>query len=110
MAEDQSVHIVSWPKEPAGLAHHFDPDQPCPVVLSFDNSPAHVVVATERGASLAVNMNMNLKVPETLPICIKLCEPICAESNYTIGISIFDRPVVSLTIRGRTRLFSCREE
>ncbi len=110
MAEDHTVHIVSWPAEPAGLAHHFDPDQPCPVVLSFDNSPAHVVVATERGASLAVNMNMNLKVPETLPICIKLCEPICAESNYTIGISIFDRPVVSLTIRGRTRLFSCREE
>ena len=110
MAEDHTVHIVSWPKEAAGLAHHFDPEQPCPVVVSFDDSPARVVVATQRGAALDVNLNTNLRVPETLPICIKLCEPICAESNYTIGISIFDRPVVSLTIRGRTRLFSCRED
>ncbi len=55
-------------------------------------------------------MNMDLRVPEAVPLCINLCEPICAESNYTIGISIFDRPVVSLTIRGRTRLSGCREE
>jgi hypothetical protein len=54
-------------------------------------------------------MNMNLKVPETIPICIRLCEPICAESNYTIGLSIFDRPLISITIRGKTRFYSCNE-
>jgi len=110
MAEKQNVHIVGWPAEPARLEHRFDPETPCPVSVSFQEAPARVVVASEPGRSLAVDMNMNLKVPETLPICIKLCEPICAESSYTIGISIFDRPVASLTIRGKTRLFSCREE
>jgi hypothetical protein len=55
-------------------------------------------------------MAMNLRAPETLPLCIRLCEPICAESNYTIGISIFDRPVITITLRGKTRLFGCREE
>jgi hypothetical protein len=110
MAEDHNVHIVGWPKEPAGLQHHFDPAAPVPVSVSFEPSPARVVISTEAGRSLGVDMNMALRAVETIPICIKLCEPICIESNYTIGISIFDRPVISITIRGKTRLSSCREE
>ena len=110
MADEHDVRILSWPKEPAGLQHHFDPGQPVPVSISFQPSPARMVVSTEPNRRLAVDMDMNLRAPETLPLCIKLCEPICAESNYTIGISIFDRPVISITIRGKTRLSSCREE
>jgi hypothetical protein len=110
MAEDQNVRILDWPKEPAGLQHHFDPGQSLPVSVSFQPSPARVVVSTEAGRRMAVDMDMNLRASQALPLCIKLCEPICAESDYTIGISIFDHPVISITIRGKTRLSSCREE
>ena len=55
-------------------------------------------------------MNMAMRATDAIPLCISLCEPICAESSYTIGITIFDRPVISITIRGRTRLSACREE
>jgi hypothetical protein len=110
MAEDMNVRIVAWPGEPVQLAHRFDPDSPAPVQVSFGASPAKVFISTEPGNTLAVDMNMNVQVPETLPICIRLCEPICAESHYTIAISIFDRPVITLTIRGKTRLFSSRED
>jgi hypothetical protein len=110
MAEEHNVRITGWPAEPAGLQHHFDPEQPASVSVSFQPSPARVVVSTEPGRRLGVDMNMLLRARETIPLCISLCEPICAESNYIIGISIFDRPVVSITIRGKTRLSNCREE
>jgi hypothetical protein len=110
MAEEHQVHIVSWPPEPARLEHHFPQEQNIPVSVSFDGTPAHVVIAALRENPLAVNMAMNLRAPETLPLCIRLCEPICVESAYTIGISIFDRPVITITLRGKTRLFGCREE
>jgi hypothetical protein len=110
MAEEQQVHIVSWPPEPAQLEHHFRQDENVPVSISFENTPARVVIASLVDHPLGVNMNMVLRAPETLPLCVRLCEPICADSNYTIGISIFDRPVITITIRGTTRLFGCREE
>jgi hypothetical protein len=50
---------------------------------------------------------MNLAAKDTIPVCIKVCEPICAESSYTIGIDVFDRPVAQITIKGLTRLFNC---
>lgn len=110
MADEHNVHIVGWPVQAAALEHRFARGEPLPVSISFDTTPAHVVVASLRDNPLVVNMNMNLRVPETLPLCIRLCEPICAESNYTIGISIFGRPVISITLRGKTRLFGCGEE
>ena len=110
MADEHNVHIVSWPGEPAGLEHYFAKGETLPVSVSFGNTPARVVVMTPQDEPLVVSMNMDLRAPRTLPLCISLCEPICADSNYTIGISIFDRPVISITIRGRTRFFGCREE
>ncbi len=110
MAEEHHVNIVSWPPEPVRLAHQFRQTEDIPVAISFENSPVRVVIASPPDNPLAVNMNMNLRAPETLPLCIRLCEPICAESNYTIAISIFDRQVITITIRGKTRLFGCREE
>lgn len=97
MADEQpSVRIVEWPKEPAQLEHQFDPDRPVPVNVAFDE-----------GAAVALDMRMALTAREDVPLCIKICEPICARSEYTIGIDIFDRPVALVTIRGTTKLFAC---
>ena len=109
MAEDHNVSIISWPKDPALLEHRFDLDKPCPVSIHFTEEPARVEVSTAKGKSLDVNMDMKVAVRETIPVCIKLCEPLCAESDYSVGISVFDRPVVSISVRGMTRLFNCRE-
>jgi len=47
---------------------------------------------------------------EPVPVCLKLCEPICARSEYTVGIDIFDRPVAAITIKGLTKLFGCDDK
>ncbi len=109
MADETKVTIAAWPKDPAALEHHFSADSPCPVSISFTDSPAHVVVSTEPQQPLAVNMNMQLTAREPIPLCIKLCEPICARSDYTIGINVFDNPVASINVRGTTRLEACRD-
>ena len=43
-------------------------------------------------------------------LCVSVCEPICAQSEYTIGIDIFDRPVASITVLGTTKLYNCPEK
>ena len=40
-------------------------------------------------------------------LCIRVCEPICARSDYTVGITLCDRPVASVTVSGTTRLLNC---
>lgn len=110
MADENIVRIIEWPKEPAHLAHRFELDKPCPVSISFEQTPANVILSTSREQPLVVNMNMNLIAREMIPICIKLCEPICARSEYAIGITLFDRPIISITFKGTTKLFNCNEE
>ena len=110
MADEHNVSIIAWPKDPASLLHRFDPDEPCPVSISFADTPARVIVSTEPRQPMEVDMDMKVTVKETIPVCIKLCEPICAKSDYTIGINIFDNPFASITVRGMTKLFNCSEE
>lgn len=55
-------------------------------------------------------MDSSIAVRGDVPICIRLCEPICAKSEYAIGITIFDRPVATITVSGLTRLFNCDEK
>ncbi len=113
MAQQENiVTIVAWPKEPAALEHHFVLEKPCPVSISFEKTPATVIVQTSPQQPLQVDMNMNMNVVarQPIPLCIKVCEPICARSDYTIGIDIFDRPVAAITVKGQTRFFNCREE
>lgn len=47
---------------------------------------------------------------QQIPVCIRLCEPICARSEYSIDITVFDRPVASITVAGQTRLFNCDDK
>ncbi len=96
--EQDVVKIVEWPKERALLEHRFDADAPAHVVVSSNEQPFHV------------DMLMNVAAREVIPVCIKVCEPICAESNYTIAIDMFDRPLAAITIKGLTRIFNCGDK
>jgi len=88
----------------------MEPQQNIITITAWPKEPANVVVQTNPDRPFNVDMNMNLLAREVIPICIKVCEPICARSEYTIGIDIFDRPVAAITVKGQTRLFSCKEE
>ena len=111
MANDTQLRILEWPAGPALLRHGFDADSaPLPVALQFGPSPVNVMLAAPPGQPLVVAMGMNLAARQPLPICIKLCDPICIDSDYTVAITLFDRPIISITIKGRTRLFNCGEE
>jgi len=110
MAEQEFVHIVEWPKDQAAqLQHDFTGKTPCPVSIRFEPAPAHLAVETWPKEPLRVDMNMHVDATQVIPVCIKLCEPICVESEYKIAIDIFDRPVASIAISGMTRLFNCRQ-
>lgn len=107
---EQTVSIVSWPEQAARLDHTFNLDKPCPVSISFEPAPANVVLSSDPQRPLQVSMAMQLVAREPVPVCISVCEPICARSDYTIGIEVFGNPFASITVRGTTRLFACREE
>jgi len=53
---------------------------------------------------------MRLSAEKPVPVCITVCEPLCLESRYEIGITIFDRPVADLVIKGVTRIFACDDK
>jgi len=109
--EERKVTIVAWPKEPALLEHRFTSDKPCRVSVSFEEKPpAHVVIETSKEKPFFVDMDMKVTPTKTIPVCLKVCEPICIKSDYTIGVDIFDRPVANIKIRGLTRVYNCREE
>lgn len=106
-AEETSVSIVGWPEGPARLDHRFAGGEPCPVTVTFAPQPAYVVVATAPEQPLRVQMAMELATKRPLPVCISLCEPICARSDYTVGIQIFGNPFATIDVRGTTRFDRC---
>jgi len=108
MADEHDVRIVDWPEKAARLTHTFDLDRPCPVSIRFEDAPARVQVSTSE-QPLKVDMGMAVSASEPIPVCIKVCEPICARSSYRIGITVFDQPVAQIGIQGETRLFNCDE-
>lgn len=109
MAEDSTIRIEAWPKDQhLRLAHLFEDGEPCPVKVGFDG-PLDVQVATgEKPLDVAMAMQVSARQP--VPLCISLCEPICAKSDYRIDIAIFDQPVANILVRGLTRLFNCKDE
>ena len=98
-AEERVVRITQWPEQQAQLTHSFNADRPASVRLS-----------TVPQQPLQVEMAMAVSSREPVKLCVSVCEPICAQSEYTIGIDIFDRPVASITVRGMTRLFNCSDK
>ncbi len=109
MAEEKDVRITSWPDDPAKLEHTFKLEKPCPVSISFADTPAQVVIRTDPEQKLDVNMSMDIQADKPVPVCLSVCEPICLDSDYTIGISIFDNPFSTIRVRGRSKLFNCNE-
>jgi hypothetical protein len=103
--EKNTVSIVTWPKEPARLAHGFE----TPVSILIEKQPLNVDFQSFPKEPLNVNMNMNLSTRETIPVCIKICEPICARSEYKIAIDIFEKPFAGITFQGQTKVFACPE-
>jgi hypothetical protein len=59
---------------------------------------------------LSVQQLSEIAVKGQVPVCIRVCEPICARSDYEVGITIFDRPVATISVRGETRIFNCDEK
>jgi hypothetical protein len=55
-------------------------------------------------------MESTVGVRGQIPVCLRVCEPICARSDYQIGITIFDRPVATISVSGETRIFNCDEK
>ncbi|QCK15774.1 hypothetical protein [Mangrovivirga cuniculi] len=110
MPEDHNVKILQWPKDKAKLEHYFQLDKPCPVSIIFDEKPANVNVGNKKGDSFKVDMNMNLKAVEDIPVCIKICEPICAVSDYTVGIELLGQPLASIRLRGKTKIAHCDDK
>ncbi len=109
MPEEKNVRIIEWPKQKAYLQHYFQLDEPCPVSIVFDDAPAHVKVSNEKDDPFQVNMNMNLKAVDEIPVCIRICEPICAVSDYSIGIELLGQPLASIRVKGQTKLANCKE-
>ncbi len=107
MPTQKDIRILQWPDEKAQLEHHFNSEEAVPVSITFNEAPAHVNVTNDRRNPLNVDMNMNLRAIKDIPLCIKICEPICAVSNYTVGLSLLGRPVVSISVRGTTKLAQC---
>ena len=49
-------------------------------------------------------------IRDMVPLCIRLCEPVCAESEYQVSATILHRPVWTVTVKGITRFFNCKEK
>jgi hypothetical protein len=111
MAEEQDVRVTQWPEGPARLVHQGDPESAVGLRVGFEpDAPAAVVLRTEPERQLDVRMAMLLAAERPVPLCITVCEPICVTSEYRIGVEIFDRPVMSITVRGTTRFAGCDGE
>lgn len=106
MAEDRAITLAAWPNEPLRLAHSFEGDAPLPLQVGFAGETPLAVRLGSAGGPIPINMRMLLAAPRAIPLCLRLCEAICAESDYSIGITLFDRPVITIRLRGRTRIFS----
>jgi hypothetical protein len=75
-----------------------------------ENSNVHIVSWPKEPAMVNQATDATVSVRGQVPICIRVCEPICARSEYAIGITIFDRPVATITVSGETRFFNCDEK
>ena len=107
MAESTSVRLIAWPVEPARAAHLFGAGAGAGVSLAFAASAARALVSTRIERPLALALQVRAAIRDTVPVCIGICEELCTWSDYMVQLSIFDHPVVSITVQGTTRLTRC---
>ena len=94
--EENKVHIVEWPQQ-----QHLTMDHDFPSGVKLDHSD---------WPKMPLLVNMHHNGGETIPICVKFCDPVCAESSYKIGINLMGQPFAEIAIRGITKLFNCASE
>ncbi len=64
-------------------------------------------IPEQREVKILAWPELDLAAKQDIPLCLKICEPICVKSTYTISIDIFDRPVALIRVQGETRLEAC---
>jgi hypothetical protein len=80
------------------------------VFAAQDGSTDTVVRITawpEQPVSVRQTSEQTVSFRGEVPVCIRVCEPICARSDYSIGITVFDRPVATINVSGTTRIENC---
>jgi hypothetical protein len=66
-----------------------------------------IVAWPDQPVSVRQSSDQTISFRGEIPVCIRVCEPICARSDYSIGITVFDRPVATITVSGQTRIQNC---
>jgi hypothetical protein len=66
-------------------------------------------MANEEGRASKSEKTANMTVREMLPVCLQLCEPVCAQSEYQITVSLLGNTLATIAIKGLTRLSNCEK-
>ena len=104
---EQVIRIREVP-DPINVNANVQIDNPVQVSLDF-NEQIDVQLLTNPRQPLHVAMDSSFRADRPVPVCISLCEPICAESDYTVGLTLLGVPIISIRVRGITRLFNCND-
>ena len=81
MTGPKTVDVVEFPYEAAGVAHTFDSALPPRVTVRFAPASANLALSRIAGTALDMKMSLSIDAKGVLPACIKLCEPMCADSD-----------------------------
>lgn len=108
MAEEQDVRVLAWPAEPAVVRHRGEGEEPVGLRVAFaEDGPATVLVLTDDDRPLDVRMRLDVSARQPVPLCIDICEPLCATSDYRVGVTVFDQPFAGISVTGTTRIERC---
>ncbi|MCP4680473.1 MAG: hypothetical protein GY854_34315 [Deltaproteobacteria bacterium] len=108
--ENVNVNINTWPEKPAILSHLFESEIACPVSIGFGETSAHVRLDSSEEDPIHMDMDMNLTADKPVQLAVAIKDRLCAVSEYVINITVFERPVASISLRGKTILFNQQEE
>jgi len=72
----------------------------------MDETGVHVI----EWPKMPLGVNMMHNEGKVIPICLTLCEPICARSSYKLSINLLGQPFAEIVLAGTTKLFNCKEE